>query len=168
MIKLLQTLVKIVTVVVGMFIAIVAVFLAIFIIAVEINEKNTNDLIEGKTGDIGKIVIKKLGKEHETNDLESMEYFKKSFKTFKKSDNSIAGAGSDQIYIYIKNRPRIVGDLFIANNNSEKGYLWVDDERREAFEFDLPKPHPEGVRRIIDFVTERRPYPFTKGDRKGG
>jgi hypothetical protein len=166
MIKLLQTLVKIVTVVVGLFIAIVTVFLAIFMIAILINEKMTSDLIEGKTGDIGKIVIKKFGKEHEANDLESMEYFKKSFKTFKKTDKSFAGSG--EIYIYIKNRPTIVGALFIANNNSEKGYLWVDDERREAFEFDLPKPHPEGVRRIIDFVTERRPYPFTKGDRKGG
>lgn len=48
-----------------------------------------------------------------------------------------------------------MGSLLIENNNSEKGYLWVDDERREAFEFDLPRPHPEGARRIIDFVTKR-------------
>ena len=165
MIKILQTLVKVVTVVVGLFVAIIAGIVAIFIILILINEKMTSDLIQGRTGDIRKIVIKKLGKECEANDLESMEYFKKSFKTFKKSDKTSA-SGSEYVYIYIKNRPSIMGSLLIENNNSEKGYLWVDDERREAFEFDLPKPHPEGVRRIIDFVTERNPSRFAKGDRK--
>ena len=110
----------------------------------------TKDFILGKAGNVEQILIRNGLNERVFNDKESMEYLENSFKTFKMSAYSRGDRCS--IFIYYKYRPKIYGEIYIEGRNPEKACIWVNGDDGARFDFELPKPFPEGIRKIIDFI----------------
>jgi hypothetical protein len=144
---------KIIIVSATLTVAFVLAILFLLILLSLINSKISNDFIDGKTGEIKKILFKKGNDELIIEDNDLMKYLEKTFKNLKSHNSELGERVS--IFIYYKYRPPIYGEFFFGGVNSKKGHIWVDGNESKSFEFEFEMPQPKEFIKLINFIKSK-------------